>query len=170
LPTNCVMPDRVIIADSSPLIALAIADSLKLLPLLYTRILLPPAVWHEVTVAGADMPGADIVHQTEWLEVVKPYSPTVVPLSILVDKGEAEAIALAQNLPDASLLLDDAQARRLAQRLGLPHIGTLGIMRRAKRAGLIEQVAPLIERLERHGIYVGAKLVDAILRDVGERH
>jgi len=164
------MTNGVIIADSSPLIALAVADSLELLPRLYSRIVLPPAVWHEVTIAGKGMPGADIVQQqAQWLNVVEPAASTVVPLSILVDKGEAEAIALAQQLTDATLLLDDAQARRLAQRLDLPRIGTLGIMRKAKRAGLIDQVAPLIERLQQHGIYVGAKLVDAILRDVGER-
>jgi len=163
------MTDGVIIADSSPLIALAVADSLDLLPHLYNKIVLPPAVWHEVTVAGKGMPGADIVQQAQWLKIVEPAATTVVPLSILVDKGEAEAIALAQQLTNAILLLDDAQARRLAQRLDLPRIGTLGIMRKAKHAGLIDQVAPLIERLRQHGIYVGAKLVDAILRDVGER-
>jgi uncharacterized protein len=38
------------------------------------------------------------------------------PLSILVDRGEAEAIALAQSTPDSTVLLDDTQARRVAER------------------------------------------------------
>jgi len=87
----------------------------------------------------------------------------------MVGRGEAEAIALAQSVGNSIVLLDDAQARRLAQRLELPRIGTLGVLRNAKRAGLIGRVSPLIEQMEQAGIYVAANLVDVILRDVGER-
>lgn len=45
-----------IIADSSPLISLAIIEKLDLLPQLYQQILLPPAVWDEITVKGATTP------------------------------------------------------------------------------------------------------------------
>ena len=34
----------------------------------------------------------------------------------LVDRGEAEALALAQSITDSIILLDDAQARRVAER------------------------------------------------------
>lgn len=53
LPTSCVTTKPVIIADSSPLIALAIIGELELLPRLYQRVVIPPAVWDEVTVQGA---------------------------------------------------------------------------------------------------------------------
>ncbi|MEH1951015.1 MAG: hypothetical protein V7K77_29280 [Nostoc sp.] len=48
----------VIVADSSPLISLSIIEQLEILPQLYQRILIPPAVWDEVTVQGAGLPGA----------------------------------------------------------------------------------------------------------------
>ncbi|MCC5657442.1 DUF3368 domain-containing protein [Nostoc sp. XA010] len=134
------MINSVIVADSSPLIYLAIIAQLELLPQLYQRILLPTAVWDEVTIQGVALPGAQAVSQLTWLEIQAPEALILEPLSILVDRGEAEAIALAQSTPDSTVLLDDAQARRVAERLGIRRIGTLGILRKAKKAGLIVEL------------------------------
>ncbi len=87
------MTSAVIIVDSSPLISLAIIEQLKLLPQLYQRVLLPPAVWDEVTVQGAGLPGAETISQVKWLEIKAPEPMSLEALSILVDPGEAEAIA-----------------------------------------------------------------------------
>ena len=82
--------------------------------------------------------------------------------------GEAEAIALAQAIPNSTVLLDDAQARRVAERLAIRRIGTLGILRRAKKAGLILALKPYIQTMQNNGIYIRFSLVEAVLRDVGE--
>jgi len=163
------MTDRVIVADSSPLIALAVTGAIDLLPQLYRGVLLPPAVWDEVTIAGQGLPGAEVVRGAGWLKVTKPDPAVVAALTILVGQGEAEAIALAQSVVGSILLLDDAQARRVAERIGLRRIGTLGILRKAKIAGLLDRIEPLIDQLAHHGIYMSRNLIDAILRDVGER-
>jgi len=165
---NCGMTNSIIVADSSPLISLAIIEQLELLPQLYRRILIPPKVWDEVTIQGAGLPGAQAVSQVRWLEIQVPEASILEPLSILVDRGEAEAIALARSIPDSMVLLDDAQARRVAERLGVRRIGTLGILRRAKKAGLIGEVKAYIEQLCIHGIYIRPSLIDAVLYDVGE--
>ncbi|MCC5637100.1 DUF3368 domain-containing protein [Nostoc sp. CHAB 5844] len=162
------MINSVIVADSSPLISLSIIAQLELLPQLYQRILLPPSVWNEVTVQGVGLPGSQAVSQLTWLEIQTPEALMLEPLSILVDLGEAEAIALAQSIPDSTVLLDDAQARRVAERLGIRRIGTLGILRKAKKAGLIVEVKVYIEQLRNNGIYIRPSLIDAVLRDVGE--
>ena len=52
------MISQTIVGDSSPLISLAIIGQLDLLPKLYRRVLIPPAVWNEVTVQGVGLPGA----------------------------------------------------------------------------------------------------------------
>ncbi len=65
-------------------------------------------------------------------------------------------------------MLDDARARRVAERFGIRRIGTLGILRRAKKMGLIAKIKPCIEQLQENGIYISPKLSEAILRDVGE--
>jgi len=76
------MTNSVIVADSSPLIALAVIDQLDLLPNLYKRVLIPPAVWNEVTVKGIGMPGAQSVSQVQWLEIESPSVENVSALSI----------------------------------------------------------------------------------------
>ena len=114
------------------------------------------------------MPGAEAVSQLTWLEIRKPEPQVLQPLSILVDPGEAEAIALAQTITDSIVLLDDSQARRVAERFNIPRIGTLGILRRAKKRGLITAIRPHVEFLKANNIYMADNLVEAIFKDVGE--
>ena len=59
-----------------------------------------------------------------------------------MDRGEAEAIALAMENPGSTVLRDDAMARRVAERFGVDRIGTLGILRRAKKSGLLAAIKP----------------------------
>jgi len=158
----------VIIADSSPLISLAIIDQLNLLIKLYERVIVPPAVWNEVTVKGRDMPGAFAVSQVTWFEIETPEPQILQPLSILIDPGESEAIALAQKISNSIVLLDDSRARRIAERFDVPRIGTLGILRRAKINGMIDKIRPHIEYLKANNIYMAENLVNAILKDVDE--
>jgi predicted nucleic acid-binding protein len=147
------MTERVLVADSSPLIGLARIGQLELLRKLATRVLMPPAVRDEITRHSPEAPGASIIQQATWIEVEAPDHLQVEPLAIPVDRGEAEAIALAQRHPDSTLLLDDARARRVAERLGIRRIGTVGLLRRAKMAGLIHMVKPHLEALMANGIY-----------------
>ena len=87
------MRDTAAIADSGPLICLARINQLELLPGLFAKILVPPEVWDEVTVRGKDHPGAHEMSQVTWLTIQAPDPQLVKPLSILVDAGEAQAIA-----------------------------------------------------------------------------
>ncbi|PID73374.1 MAG: DUF3368 domain-containing protein [Desulfobacterales bacterium] len=131
------MHDAVAIIESGPLICLVRINQLELLPRLFAKILVPPEVWNEVTVRGQDHPGAYEVSQVTWMTIQAPDPQLVKPLGILVDAGEAEAIALAQITADCTILLDDARARKIAQRLNIKQIGTIGLLLRAKRKGLI---------------------------------
>ena len=158
----------IIIADSGPLIALSIIGKLELLRQIYQQVWIPPAVWDEVVCKGKGLPGAEAVKYLSWLEIHAPDESMSRVLSILVDRGEAEAIALAQGIPNSTVLLDDAKARRVAEHFGISRIGTLGILRQAKKVGMIELLSPLVEQLQQNGIYMQQSLVNAVLRDVGE--
>jgi len=162
------MREEVIIADSSPLIALARINQLELLPQFATRVIIPPTVWHEITIGGKGLVGAKEVSQITWLEIQAAKPELVTSLKILIDPGEAEAIALAQTLSDPMLLLDDARARRVAERLNIRRIGTVGLLRWAKKVGLINEIRPYMETLQKNGIYIRPALIEAVLKDVGE--
>ena len=86
-----------------------------------------------------------------------------------VDRGEAEAIALAEELHADHLLIDERKGRRLAQKQGLPVVGLLGVVLLAKRAKLIPSARALLEELDREaGIYLADELKNAALKSVGE--
>lgn len=159
---------QTVVGDSGPLIALAIIGQLELLPRLYQRVIVPQTVWDEITVQGAGLPGALEVSRVTWLDIQRVESQRLQSLAILVDRGEAEAIALAMDNPGSTVLLDDAQARRVAERFGVDRIGTLGVLRRAKKAGLLAAIKPYVVQLQASGIFIRQSLVDAVLRDVGE--
>lgn len=162
------MPETVAVADSGPLICLARIGQIELLPRLFSRILAPPEVWNEVTVKGQGHPGAYEVSHVAWLTVQTPDEQLVRPLGILVDAGEAEALALAQTTPNCLILLDDSRARKVAERLNIKPIGTLGLLLRAKRLGLIEMIRPHIDALVGNGIYIRQALVNAVFDAAGE--
>jgi predicted nucleic acid-binding protein len=163
-----VPPEEIIIPDSSPLIGLARIGQLRLLPKLARRIVVPRAVHAEVTAARANAPGATDVAAQPWIEVAEADSIMVAPLLILVGRGEAEAIALAQQHPSAVLLVDDLRARRIAERLGLRRMGTVALLGQAKRDGLIPKLKPALDGLVSSGIFIRQELIDAALKEIGE--
>ena len=85
----------------------------------------------------------------------------------MVDDGEAEAIALAQET-GYQLILDDLQARALARRFGIRIIGTVGLLVRAKQAGIIPLLKPVMNQLKAGGFFIGIALEQEALRLVGE--
>lgn len=162
------MREAAAVADSGPLICLVRINRLELLPRLFSKVLVPPEVWNEVAVKGRNYPGASEIIRQSWLTLELPDPQLVRPLSILVDAGEAEAIALAQTTADCTILLDDSRARKIAERLGIKQLGTVGLLLRAKRRGLVEAIRPLIAVLVANGIYIRQELIDAVLSDAGE--
>jgi predicted nucleic acid-binding protein len=78
--------------------------------------------------------------------------------------GEAEVIALAQELNADLVIIDERLARRYAKRVGLTLTGTLGILLKAKERGFIPQVAPLTEQLCQGSIRLGDRVVAETLK------
>lgn len=103
-----------------------------------------------------------MISQAAWTTIQTPDPQLVRPLNILADAGEAEAIALAQTTPDCIILLDDSMARKIAERLNIKQIGTIGLLLRAKRSGLIEKIRPHIDELVENRIYIRQELIDAV--------
>jgi predicted nucleic acid-binding protein len=86
-----------------------------------------------------------------------------------LDKGEAEAIALATEIHADALSIDEKEGRSFARQAGLPVRGVLGILVRAKRRGEIASVRTEIEALRsRAGFFVAFDLEAEVLRSAGE--
>ncbi len=155
-----------IVSNSTPLIAFARIGELELLHQLVQHVLVPEAVWKEVTEAGS-RPGAEEIRKATWVEV---RAVRVIPLEIvpLLDRGEIEAIALAEELTADELLLDERAARAIATARGLKIIGSAGLLVRAKQQGIITTVRPFLERMQVQGIRYSRRFVEELLRQLGE--
>lgn len=66
------MREGIAIADSGPLIAFSRINRLELLHELFLKIIIPVAVWNEVTIRGKGLPGALEVSQVAWIKVQAP--------------------------------------------------------------------------------------------------
>ena len=160
-----------IVADTGPLIALARAGRLDLLRRLYRRILIPPTVHGELAI-GSGRPVATALAgalTAGWICVQSVANrQTVLELGQLLDRGEAEAIALAEQLDARFLLIDEAAGRQIARRRGVSVTGVAGVLSAAKASGAVVAVRPIIEGLSNAGYRLSPRLVSSVLERAGE--
>jgi predicted nucleic acid-binding protein len=124
-----------VVSDSSPLNYLVLIDAIDLLPRIFSRVLIPPAVLRELSCEDTPTPVRNWVTAPPfWLSVS---SPDRDEPSFGLDDGEAEAIRLAQNRGILTLLIDERNGYRVAESLGLKPIGVLGILELSARNGWI---------------------------------
>jgi len=136
-----------VVCNATPLINFAAINRLDILETAFCQIVIPQAVYHETTVAG--FPGSQFVLQaiaSKWLQV-RSVSAITPNIPVQLDDGEREAIALALLTGEQRILLDEREARQVAQSLGLQVIGTLGILLLAKNREIITQVQPLLDAM-----------------------
>ena len=143
--------------NSTCLIGLERIERLDILPQVFDTVFAPPAVAKEVQAS------------LNWLRVQTiANSSVVMVLRTQMDEGEAEAIALAIELSDVLLILDDKKARRVAQKMGMKVIGTVGMLLRAKRQGIVAEVKPLLIKLTEVNFRISQGIIQEALRLSGE--
>lgn len=149
---------KAVISDTSCIIVLAKIGKLDLLARVYGTILITDAVAQEF---NNTLP--------QWMQVMNPKDSHYQQiLETQVDRGEASAIALALELDDCTIILDDHKARRLADRLGLNVTGTLGVIIKAKRVGIIGSIRPLLDAIRNTDFRLSKRLEAEALRESGE--
>lgn len=157
-----------VICNTSPLLYLYRIECIGWLPRLFAEVWIPEAVQDELHIGinkGYSVPWpADY----GWLRVVNPAFTPSEWLASDLGAGEIAVIALALEHPDRIVLLDDALARRIAQKAGLQVWGTLKVLLEAKSNGLIERVEPYVGKLASAGMWLSADIKARILRLAGE--
>jgi uncharacterized protein len=157
-----------IICNTSPLQYLFQIGALELLHSVAGHLIVPPAVLDELKAGknlGIDLPDASSL---DWITIRRPASSAVLPLVGELGPGETEVLMLALESPGAIVVLDDALARFVAETIGIKITGTLGILRDAKRAGIVPVISPLLDRLQELGFRLAPQTRLAVLRQVGE--
>ncbi|MCX6022342.1 MAG: DUF3368 domain-containing protein [Chloroflexi bacterium] len=160
----------IVVSDSSPLILLSKVGHLHLLPNLYDHVLIPPAVHQEVVAFGRGRAGTAEVAAAPWITVRSaPDLATLRPAPPGLGQGEREAIALCDAIrPTPVLLIDDGQARKYAEDCGLKTLGSVGVLLRAKRDGLIPALRPPLDAMRAGGMYLTDAFYRRLLASAGE--
>jgi predicted nucleic acid-binding protein len=149
---------KAIIADASCIILLDKIGELSLLNKLFGSIITTADVAKEF---GLALP--------EWFNIIEPHDKNYQSIiENTLDKGEASAIALALELPDSLLIIDELKGRKFAIQLGIKITGTIGIMVEAKNAGIINAVKPLLIKIKKTNFRISEELERQILNKAGE--
>ncbi len=157
------------VVDTGPLIFLAQIDRLDLLRHAADEVLIPPGVLQELR-AKTDASASKIeTARRTWLRLDSLRDQTMLKvLSLDLDAGEAEVIALAHERSADRTVMDDLAGRRYARRLGLPLVGTIGLLLAARLRGEVNSLKDEIQRLRDAGFFASEALVAEVLRAAGE--
>jgi len=158
------MPDALTLINTSPLLYLHQVGQLEILPKLYGTIVTAPAVEQELAVGratGIDVPDLRLL---KWLQIRAIASASTIPNVIDLGRGEAEVIALGLENPNSLLILDDQLGRQIAALYQIRYTGTLGVLIKAKQAGYLAAVAPVMIRLQEQGMWLTASVIQTALK------
>ena len=152
------LQSKIVIADTTCFILLDKINEIELLRQLFNEVITTREIAQEF---GKELP--------EWISIesVKDKKYQSV-LELEVDKGEASAIALSAEKTEVLLILDDLQARKLAEKLRLNYTGTLGMIARARREAVIESVKPIIAKIRNTNFRFSEEVFAAIIKTAGE--
>jgi predicted nucleic acid-binding protein len=155
------------VVDTSVLIALAHLHLLRLLPQLFGEVYIPPAVIDEWSAGSTSslQEAADLEQlMPGWFEV-RSSQTSGAHFGLSLGPGESQAIALAMELDATYVILDDLQARILAEAHGVPVIGTIGVLLEARRRLIIASVLQLVESLLEVDFRLSEDVLNVIRRE-----
>ncbi|MFM8291991.1 MAG: DUF3368 domain-containing protein [Planctomycetia bacterium] len=154
--------------NASPLIFLARGGHLELLQSFGGEVLVPGIVAEEIRRRGPTDLTARALQSHDWLVEVPALPPPPAVLSWALGPGESAVIAEALRRRDARVVIDDLAGRKCAAAFGLRVAGTLGIVLRARRLGLIPAARPVLEDLVAGAMYLSRSVLDRGLAAVDE--
>ena len=152
-----------VVSNTSPLLNLALIDRLSLLELQFEHVVVPTAVWDELTAGQEGVDRLEAVRGRGGIRVVSP-EPTglLTEFERELDRGEAAALAHAIDIDAERVLLDEREGRAAASRHGVPVTGAVGILLRASRHDEIDLRTEL-DALREAGFWISDSLSERAL-------
>ena len=151
------------VLNASPLIILAKAGYLDLVPKLLSPVVIPRAVATEISTGPPNDPAVRFLARRSWLSVVD-LVPALSPLATWrLGPRESEVLEYARRNSGTVAVLDDKAARRAARALQIPLTGTLGLVVAAVRMNLLPSLSAAIDAVRACGLYVDSATVSRLL-------
>jgi predicted nucleic acid-binding protein len=142
---------------------LILIDEIELLPRLYRSVVIPQEVHRELQHSGTPS------SVRAWASALPPWCEVRVLTSLPditlneLDAGERDAIQLALDMGIDTLLIDESEGRRAAQRHHLKVTGTVAVLEKAAQRGMIDFRSTL-ERLDQTNFRLAANIRAEFLR------
>ena len=156
-----------VVSNTTPIISLLKIGKLEILKDLYDEIYIPQEVFNEIE-AGKHKKYYLNLLTFEWIKIEQIQDRKSISYFLDLDKGEAEAIVLATESEADLILLDESLGRFHAKHAGLRVTGTIRILVKAKKQGLISELKPLILELKEKGVWLSENLIERILKLANE--
>lgn len=151
--------NRIIISDTSCLIALANINKLHILRDLYSEVIITKEVSEEY---GDPLPDWILIFEAQNIQ-------KQAELEKRLDKGEASSLALALEMNNSILIIDEIKGRKIAQSLNIDIIGTIGVLLLASKNGLIEDVIATLLTLVNKGFRLSDELIEKIIKKYSKK-
>ncbi|MCM1160040.1 MAG: DUF3368 domain-containing protein [Roseburia sp.] len=162
----------IVISDTTPILSLLKAKQLELLRQLYGSVIVPEAVYEELTMNSAFVNERAIIMECSFIVVEKVHNQESVRLLRDVtglDAGESEALILYKEKKADILLMDEHKGRSVAKKMSVEHIGTVGILMSAYDSNAISahEVEYCLEVFLDKDIRLSRRLCNKVLNYVG---
>lgn len=156
--------DELVVADTSPLLNLALIDRLDLLNVQFETIHVPEQVWDELTDGEEGLAGLkELRSQGKLVLVSVERSDLYIEIGRELDAGETAAITYALENDADLVLLDERDGRQVARRHNLEITGVIGILLRGAKDGEVELQTEL-DSLRDAGFWISDDLYGEVLR------
>lgn len=156
------------ISNTSPLLYLYRLGVVEWLQPLFNRVWVSRSVEAELNEGRRKGYPVPDLGDYSWIQIVEPASMPSEWLALDLGPGELVTLVLALENSHHIVFLDDALARRIAQAAGLTVWGTLRVLLEAKERGLVDKLAPLVDKLALTGMWLSEDVRRRILRLAGE--
>ena len=156
-----------VVSDTTPIIALMKIGRLDLLQKMFGMVLIPQAVFDELTGHPSYADEASLIRNTDFVQVhdiVDVLNVSKLMSSEKLDRGESESIQLAKEIGADFLLIDEYRGRRVANKFGVKITGTIGILLTAYDEKIMtkEEVIYYIAYMQNSHIHLSKNLLATV--------
>lgn len=157
-----------VISDTTPIISLMKAGKLQLLQKMFETVIVPNAVYRELTenpkysIEAKQITECSFIHK----EIVKNEKAVHILRNVTgLDAGESEAIVMVDEKEANLLLMDEHKGRQVAKKMGIKITGTVGVLLQAYDEKLVSEtdVCDCLEKMKENNIRISESLYSMVL-------
>ena len=163
----------VVVSDTTPIISLLKCQRLEILMDLFTEIIIPEAVYNELTSNEQFPKEADAIRESDYIKTVTLNDKKLLDIfqrATGLDLGESEAIVYCDENAVDLLMMDELKGRRVAKQMNIRVIGTLGILQLANEKNLLSgaDVRACMDSLRSNSRHISEELIQEVLKHIKE--